>query len=72
MKTILALLSAACLCVHGATHAQSTAPAAPKVPLPATAGSKLAAVAAKPGSGQRADGVAVRVRGQQLPRRWKR
>ena len=54
MKTILALLSAACLCAQGVAQAQSTAPAAPKVPAPATAGSRLKAVPAKPGSGQTA------------------
>lgn len=52
MKTILALLSAACLCAHGAAHSQSSTPAAPKAAMPMLPASKLPAVPAKPGSGQ--------------------
>lgn len=54
MKTILALLSAAGLCAHGAACAQSTTPAAPKAATPALSAGKLPAVPAKPGSGQTA------------------
>ena len=54
MKTILALLSAACLCAHGATQAQSGTPFAPTATTPTPPASKLPATPARPGSGQTA------------------
>lgn len=54
MKTVLALLSAACLCAHGAAQAQSSTPVAPKAARPTPPAGKLPAVPARPGSGQTA------------------